>query len=541
MSPQSRARKKKSSGLDQPAEQGMTGFFKDVLNDFGSVPPDVGPLEVEALGSAVVGEWWESDGDLVGFELIDYTGRKTSPGAAALLAALRVLAPTGELREGAAGALSSVLGRGIPEPDWAAGLGEVSVGECWQLGDAYGESSTLLGTFGYGEETHGVLAYVEHGDGVVSDVAVVDNPEDVLAGMRDEAAERDGIIALRQITPARFRRLLDDGLSAVDKLAEVEVSTDFVRYRALAMARCRRLPEPEPAPEPEPVGDRDALVADFFQQTAEVADNKATRHCVHLLIDYGMQTEPHRPLRVSPDRLLYFLEEWVPNEAELTEEQDEALPEVVLGWAHWAGTRQGLPEAALSALIEAARDSLEGADADLDLYLEAGEEIEDPEELAELLDRRRFAVPHTFTEIGDEELELEPTDPEQRRLLVIGEHPEYHDALGDELGEAALRVEDGEFDAAAYLAMKVSIVDQLWDDEPPEVWTAASRLREQGAEREDILDRLVDVLAGAAVQDRDGDEDTADAGAEEGELRFDLDEYRQALAELDGVPSGSSD
>ncbi len=514
----------------------MTGFFKDVLNDFGSVPPEAGPLEVEVLGSTMVGEWWDPEDDLIGFELIDYAGRKTSPGAAALLAALRVLAPTGKLRDGAADALGAVLGRGIPEPDWAAGLGEVSLGECWQLGDAYGESSTLLGTFGYRDETHGVLAYVEHGDGVVSDVAVVDNPEDVLAGMREEEAEQEGIIALRQITPARYRRLLEDGLSAVDKLADVEVSADFMRYRALAMARCRRLPEPEPAPEPEPVGDRDALVAEFFRQTPELADNEDSRHCAHLLIDYGVQTEPDRPLRVSPDRLLYFLEEWVPNELELTEEQDEVLPEVVLGWAHWAGTRQGLPEAALNALVEATRDSLEGADADLDLYLDAGEEIEDPEELAELLERRRFAVPDTFAEIGDEELELEPTDPEQRRLLVIGEHPEYHDALGDEIGEAVLQVEDGEFDAAAYLAMKVSIVDQLWDNEPPEVWAAASRLREQGAEREEILDRLVDVLAGAAVQDWDGAEE-----ADQDELRFDLDEYRQALAELDGVLPGSSD
>jgi hypothetical protein len=111
--------------------------------------------------------------------------------------------------------------------------------------------------------------------------------------------------------------------------------------------------------------------------------------------------------------------------------------------------------------------------------------------------------------IGDEELtDLDPGDPEQRRLLVIGEHPEYHESLADDSFDGEPRL---------HLALKTTLVDQLWDDSPEEVWPAALRLAERGLSRDEVLGELVAVLEGQL-------EETG-----EDRLDYDLDGYREAL------------
>ncbi|GAB1515060.1 hypothetical protein [Actinophytocola sp. KF-1] len=64
------------------------------------------------------------------------------------------------------------------------------------------------------------------------------------------------------------------------------------------------------------------------------------------------------------------------------------------------------------------------------------------------------------------------------------------------------------------------IANQLWADEPPEVWQAAKRLREQGMERHDILHELAGVMA-----------EHMQPTMLRGEP-FDEDAYRRALAGL---------
>jgi hypothetical protein len=115
------------------------------------------------------------------------------------------------------------------------------------------------------------------------------------------------------------------------------------------------------------------------------------------------------------------------------------------------------------------------------------------------------------TELGDEEADLEPTDPQQRRLLVIGEYPEYHEAIAAETFDGQPRME---------LELRVSVVDQLWDNEPSEVWDAVRRLRDGGLERAEILDRLGEVF------------DKQLQAGENDEVTYDLDEYRRALLAL---------
>lgn len=517
MSPVSRARKKAA----QPSTPSVTGVFKDVLRDFSTLGAEPEVLDVELLTSEVLGQWWDvelEEGEQpLGLELIAFAERKITPAAAALLAGLRVLAETEEEREAAAAALGTVLGRGIPEPEWAADLGAVTVGECWRTGDVFGDESSLLCVFSRGGLEHGLLALVDFAEGGrIRDVVVVDKPHDVLAEMRQQAADDPELVTLERVLPERAHQLLADGLAATDAVEEPDVSEDYARFHALALTWSRALPAPEPSPEttewPEQV--RDEVVSDFIG-SGLVEDSEAMRFYARLLVDYGCETEPGSPLRVGPEKLARFLEALLDGEFEVDEAYEDALEPALLGWVTWAADRAGLPEAARVALLESATEFLEEfaqeEDSALDVYFDGTEGIADPAELAEALERRMFAVPSVYTEIGDEELELEPTDAEQRRLLVIGEHPEYHEALAEETfdGEPRMR-----------LALKTTIVDQLWDDEPAEVWQAVRRLSENDLDRDEIFDRLIDALSGQLRE------------TGEHEMDYDLDDYRKALGDL---------
>jgi hypothetical protein len=521
MSPVSRARKKNP----EPTPQSMNGLFKDMLRDFSSLGAEPEPLEVDLLASEVIGQWWdlpvneeEAEDFSVAMDLVAFASRKITPGAAALLAALRVLAETPEEREAAGAALDTVLGRGIPTPDWADTLGQVSVGECWRTGDVYGDESSLLIEFGYGEAKHGILALLDFNElgGRVRDVVVVDAPHEVLAAMREQVVEDGDLVKMEQVTPARAHQLLADGLAATDGLDEPEVSEDFARFRALALARIRALPEPEASPDQAEVSDadRDALVAEFIG-ASDLEDTEANRACAHLIVAFGAEHEPADPARVGPEKLARFLEAVLDGEVEVNEEHEDGLPPVLLAWTAWSAKRAGLTEAAVAALIEAVGEYLtefEQDDTSVDVYLDGTEEFDGPDELAEALDRRMFAIPSVYTELGDEELDLEPTDPQQRRLLVIGEYPEYHEAIAAETFDGQPQ-ED--------LELRVNLVDQLWDNEPAELWEAAQRLLEAGQERDEILNLLAEVFAKQLRP------------AENDEITYDIDEYREALAAID--------
>ena len=101
-------------------------------------------------------------------------------------------------------------------------------------------------------------------------------------------------------------------------------------------------------------------------------------------------------------------------------------------------------------------------------------------------------MPYFGTRIGDEDFpRLDPNDPDERRLLIEGEHPEYHGALSDPSF-------DGEIDGVnprLHIAMHEIVANQLWDDDPPEAWAAAQRLVGQGHDRHDVLHALADVVA----------------------------------------------
>lgn len=111
-------------------------------------------------------------------------------------------------------------------------------------------------------------------------------------------------------------------------------------------------------------------------------------------------------------------------------------------------------------------------------------------EVDNAVDRRVFAIPFYGTTIRGEDFPtLNPADPAQRALLIEGEHTEFHEALTDPSWEGEV---DG-VNPRLHLALHEIIVNQLWDDNPPQTWQAARRLRGRGKERHDILHELMGV------------------------------------------------
>ncbi len=554
MSPVSRGRKRKKpqrghttarprDGRPNAGLDGFDGLYAEMLRAVRPLAKVTDPLEVEVFASELVGAWWqrlppgEDPETVFGLGVVDHAAHAGTREALALLRALAVVGVTAEQREAASTAAAALAAAGVAEPQWAGRIGRVRVGECWRLADVYGDQASLLMVFDYGGRRHGLVALVDfnHFGGWVKDLFVTAEPARTLRELR-KAALSEPLATIEQVDPAAARGLLEDGLAATDATWQPEVSQELRQYRALALARCRAMPEPDRAGEPDQeIGEaeREALVAEFLAsaQAGDLPDGDAARYCARLLVDFGADYDDGKPLRVSPAKVEGFLLDWVPAKVVLADQDRDAMPSVVAAWVRWAGERTGLAAAALSAVVAVASECgqhfsevyEEAVDASpLRLFLEGLDTSGGLIEVQDAIERRMFAMPTFGTRIGDEDFpDLDPGDPDERRLLIEGEHPEYHAALDDPAFEGEI---DG-VNPRLHLAIHEAVANQLWDDDPPQAWQAARRLRDAGVDRHEILHRL-----GAVVT-------THLHGALTGARRADVAAYQRALNDLGQPPS----
>ena len=516
MSPVSRGRKKKRPTTRPRSARrvlpGLDGVHAELLGTFRPAVRATNPLEVEVLTSDVLGSWWKrlppgEDPDAVfGEGAIGHAARAGTREAMALLRALAVLGVTPAQRNAASSAAAALAAAGVANPPWAATIGQVEVGACWRLSDVFGDQASLLSVFGYGSREHGLVALVDfnHLGGWVKDLFVTPEPARVLRELRKTALS-EPFAVLDQVDPAEARRLLEDGLAATDATWEPEVSDELRQFRALALARCRAMPEPDRPAQPMPEIDnaeRDAIVAEFLASphTAGLPE-EAARYGARLLVDFGADYDAGKPLRVSPAKIAGFLLDWVPAKVILDDADRDALPHVVTAWVCWAGERTGLDPAAVAQLVDVARDCgedfreacEEGADASpIRQFLHGLDTGGGLADVQDALDRRMFAMPYFGTSIGEEDYpRLDPGDPDERRLLIEGEHPEYHAVLEDPGF-------DGEIDGVnprLHIVIHEVVANQLWEDDPAEAWRAARRLHDAGVDRHDVLHQLGGVVA----------------------------------------------
>ena len=134
-------------------------------------------------------------------------------------------------------------------------------------------------------------------------------------------------------------------------------------------------------------------------------------------------------------------------------------------------------------------------------------------------ERRRFAVPPATGDFDGVDLAfLDPNDENDRHMLILAEHPELHQAI--EAGLTEIHTGGTTVNPVLHLAMHEIVANQLWADDPPEVWQTAQRLLENGYDRHEILHMLASVVAADVHQSlRD-------------QTASDLDSTRAALAAL---------
>lgn len=129
-------------------------------------------------------------------------------------------------------------------------------------------------------------------------------------------------------------------------------------------------------------------------------------------------------------------------------------------------------------------------------------------------DRRlAFAIP-PFAEPDEETDWLDPADADDRALLIAAAHPEL-----DTEAETAF-AGGREINPRLHLTIHEIVATQIVDDDPPEVWQTAQRLRKLGYGRHEVLHML-----GAAMTPQLWE-------ALENQREYDLEAHRAALAAL---------
>ena len=134
-------------------------------------------------------------------------------------------------------------------------------------------------------------------------------------------------------------------------------------------------------------------------------------------------------------------------------------------------------------------------------------------------ERQAFAVPFAEGEYDEIELSLLDRDAEDtRRLLLQAEHPEFHQALASRPRE--VHVGGVTVNPVLHIAMHEIVANQLWANDPPEMWETAVRLLAAGYERHEVLHILASVVSGEVFE------------ALRNQMPHEIERVRAALAEL---------
>lgn len=462
----------------------------DLVAQFGGhLLTAAGPLEAELLAATVLAlpyrEGLEPElAELFVATLLDTAGQNPSPAAAAMLRAIAAVAPPHQRRQAVA-ALGQVTAAGFYPPEWAAEIGRATPGQAWRRYDVYGDAETITVSYGYGQAEHAVLVQVDKcREPTVLAAMVVGDMAALRSVLEDDP---DPLVRVEPIGPADARARLTAALGREPELAAL-TDTSLVSL-PIARTRLRRLPaEPAAPPRTYDAADRSAAVAEFLASphAAEAGEEKAARFWAEVLAGYSAYIPGDPPGRIGTGKLSQMLLSYVPNSFALTDEQRTALPAAVTAWTRWAAQRQQLDQPALSELdarlpqVLARFDEAYGdpdAAAMRSYLADVSATTADAAALAEALNRRALAVPLP-DERGDESLSgFDAAQPANRRALVEREFGECSPPDG--------------MSQPDFLAAAVRVSEQLWHDDPPELWQRAQRLSAAGTGNHDIIHQLV--------------------------------------------------
>jgi hypothetical protein len=492
------------------------------LTDPAQVPD---AYNAEMTVSVLVGMMFQAglDGDLLTSALLDMVDKLARSGLAHDYLGLRTLAvvgppeisgPAARAAEGIAAAAERVGGA----PAWAGQLGRVTAGACVVLADAYGETQTLLCEFAYagGARAHQLWAVLDatwHGSVVA--LTIADEPGQARQ-LLDKQARRDGT-SVREIPAAEAGRRLQAGIDAFlrhgrppgtgqkdDAYGDLCAALSVARHRATTLAGIAG-PPPAPIGVPAlwPQDVRLRITEEFLASPqGQGLQSPVARKLPFLLIAICVGQLGCDPLVTGPlllERILLWV---LPVTMTAPDRYGTEIPPFMRAWTRWLADRHDLPRRQRRQLMVRLEFMLKRfttlwADQSINplrRYIQ-----DQPDEVATvgellvpIMKRRTFAIARPeernagLVQARDgspsrHASELDAADEADRKLITI-------------LGLTARGLPQDRFDS--YTA----VTEQIWADNPPEVWAAAQRMLDSGQTRDTILDRLAGTWNKTAAQ-----------------------------------------
>jgi hypothetical protein len=463
---------------------------REIVAEFGAhfltVP---GALEAEILAASLLTMPYRQGGDARVAELfvsvlLRAAGEDPGPAAAALLRAVAAVAPAHQRRQAVA-ALGEVTRAGHYPPEWAAAIGRATPGQAWRRHDVYGDTETIVVSYSYGDAEHAVLVQIDRCREPSVLAAMVAGDMETLRSTLD--TEDDPLVRVEPIELADARARLAGALA---RESDERLTDTSLASLPIARTRLRRLPPGDPAaPRTFDAGDRAAAVAEFLAspQAAEAGDEQVARFWAEMLAGYSAWVPGDPPDRIGPRKLSQILYAYVPNSFALSDDQRRGMPDAVTAWTRWAAARQQLDEPAVAQLEKYLPEAIGGFaeayddpdNARLRGYLaDVSATTTDAAVLAEALNRRALAVPLPGERGEDEELNRrDAADPANRRAVIEREYGDCKPPEG--------------MSRPDFVAAAVRVCEQLWHDDPPELWQRAKRRSATGTTNHDIIHQLV--------------------------------------------------
>lgn len=424
------------------------------------------------------------------------------------LRALAVLGPP-ETRGYAASAADRAADVADGVPPWVADLGNVVPGKCLLATEPFGEQQVLFCEFAYADGTrpHSIRAVFDAAwHGASTTVVVTDELEKARRTLEKGVRKLDA--ELREIPAAKAAAMLLLGIEAFvahgpppgtnplrgEWYAEACATICVAHHRAtVLLGPDGNVTAPDDVEARWPAEEREKLVAEFLAspQARSLRDG-ASRAMPGMLITSCVSQMGCEPDLIGPELLDRLLTWVIPGTILAPDHFGELVPPVIRAWTEWLAERRGLHGNArkkltsrLNALLRQFPARWNGpAASPLRRYVQdvPDDEAYRGDVVMPLLERRTFAVPEPedrpegFSEARGakktrQNRDLDAADPHDRKVIAM------HDA-------SARGVPVQRF--GAY----VTVVEQLWADDPPEAWEAAQRLQKARLSRGKIMDKL---------------------------------------------------
>jgi hypothetical protein len=432
--------------------------------------------------------------------------------------ALRTLAIVGppEIRGHAAKAAertAPAAERAGQHPHWAGDLGRVTSGSCVLYTDVYGDSRTLVCEFAYpgGARPHCVFAVIDASwHGAITKLVTTEDPAKTQRMLQKRMRREGG--DLQEILATEAAAMLLAGIEAFlghgpapemniedDDYGNLCASVSVVRHRVTVLAGPGMATQALGAVgtaalagqwSPEA---RRRLVSEFLAAPhARDLDGPLARTMPFLIIATCVNQLGCDPLVTGPLLLGRMLLHAFPESLIGPDRFATEVPEVMRAWTHWVADRQELPDRQRRRLMLRLEFLLQqfqkawasGPATPLRRYVQdlPDEVASDGQAMRDVVERRTFAIPPPGSRANGVAQAENGSSPRHADDLDAAIEKDRTMITLLDLSQRGLPQQR----FAPYL----TVTEQLWTGQPPEVWAAAQRMRETGLSRDAILDRL---------------------------------------------------